>query len=42
MQNTLKCDEWRRTWVLENFKFEMQNGGPNNSEVLWNWFPQRN
>ena len=34
IQNTLKSNEWRRILVLENFKIEIQKGGPNNSTVL--------
>ena len=39
MQNALKSNEWRRIWVLKTFKFEIQKGGPNNSDFLQNWFP---
>ena len=38
MQNTLKCNEWRRIWVYKTFKIEIQKGGPNNSDILQNWF----
>ena len=31
MQNALKSNEWRRIWVLETFKIEIQKGRPNNS-----------
>ena len=27
--------------MREAFKTEMQNGGPNNSDILQNWFPQK-
>ena len=39
MQNTLKCNECRRIWVQKTFKIEIQKGGPNNSDILQNWFP---
>ena len=34
IQNTWKSNEWRKNWVLESFKIEIQKGGPNNSAVL--------
>ena len=36
----MKFNEQRRTWVNKTFKIEIQNGGPNNSDFLQNWFPQ--
>ena len=39
MQNGLKSNEWRRIWVHRTFKIEIQKGGPNNSNILQNWFP---
>ena len=38
MQNTLKCSECWRIWVYKTFKIEIQKGGPNNSDILQNWF----
>ena len=40
MQNGLKCNERQRIWVDRTFKIEIQKGGPNNSDILQNWFPQ--
>ena len=34
-----KWDEWRRIWVVQVFKIEIQKRGPNNSVVLQNWSP---
>ena len=39
MQNALKSNEWRKVWVNKTFKIEIQKGGPNNSEILQDWFP---
>ena len=39
MQNALKSNEWRWIWVYKTFKIEIQKGGPNNSDILQNWFP---
>ena len=39
MQNGLKSNEERRIWVHRTFKNEIQNGGPNKSDILQNWFP---
>ena len=39
MQNGLKCNERQRIWVDRTFKIEIQKGGPNNSDILQNWFP---
>ena len=39
MQNVLKSNEWQWIWVHKTFKIEIQNGGPNNSDFLQNWFP---
>ena len=39
MHNELKSNEWRRIWVHRTFKIEIQKGGPNNSDILQNWFP---
>ena len=39
MHNGLKSNEWRRIWVHRTFKIEIQKGGPNNSDILQNWFP---
>ena len=39
MQNGLKSKEWWRIWVHRTFKVEIQKGGPNNSDILQNWFP---
>ena len=36
----MKYNEWWRIWVLQTSKTEIQDGGPNNSAVLQNWFPQ--
>ena len=38
MRNTLKYNEWWRIWVWKTFKIEIQEGGPNNSDILQNWF----
>ena len=35
----LKANKWRRIWVYKTFKIEIQKGGPNNSDILQNWFP---
>ena len=39
MQNGQKSNEWQRIWVHRTFKIEIQKGGPNNSDILQNWFP---
>ena len=39
MQNGLKSNEWRRISFKRIFKIEKQKGGPNNSDILQNWFP---
>ena len=39
MQNALKPNEWQKIWVHKIFKIEIQEGGPNNSDFLQNWFP---
>ena len=39
MQNGLKSNEWRRNWVHRTPKIEIEKGGPNNLDILWNWFP---
>ena len=39
MQNWLKSNEWRRIWVHRTFKIEIQKAGPNNPDILQNWFP---
>ena len=39
MQNGLKSKECRGIWVHRTFKIEIQNGVPNNSDILQNWFP---
>ena len=39
MQNGLKFNEWHRIWVHRTLKIEIQKWGPNNSDILWNWFP---
>ena len=39
MQNALKSNEWWWIWVHKTFKIEIQNGGPNISDFLQNWFP---
>ena len=39
MQNTLKCNEQERVWVWKTFKIEIQKWGPNNLNILQNWFP---
>ena len=39
MQKWLKSNEWRSIWVHRAFKIEIQKGGPNNSDILQNWFP---
>ena len=41
MQNGLKCNERDRIWFDRTFKIEIQKGGPNNSDILQNWFPQK-
>ena len=41
MTNSLKSNEWRRSCVHKTFKIEIQKGGPNNSDFLQNWFPQK-
>ena len=38
MQNSLKFNEWRKIWVHETFKIEIEKEGPNNSDILQNWF----
>ena len=40
MQNALKSNEWRRNWVHRTPKIEIEKGGPNNLDILWNWFPR--
>ena len=39
MQNALKSNEQQSIWVHKTFKIEIQKGGPNNSDILQNWFP---
>ena len=39
MQNTLKFNEQRRMRGQRTFKIEIQQGGPNNLNILKNWFP---
>ena len=39
MKNTLKCNECWRIWVWKTCKIEIQEEGPNNSNILQNWFP---
>ena len=38
MQNGQKSKEWQRIWVHRTFKIEIQKRGPNNSDILENWF----
>ena len=38
MQNTFKSNEWRKIWVYKTFNIEIQKEGPNNSDILQNWF----
>ena len=40
MQNALKTTEWRKIYLHKTFKIKIQKGGPNNSDILQNWFPQ--
>ena len=39
MQYGLKYNDWRRIWVYRTFTIEIQKGGPNNPDILKNWFP---
>ena len=39
MENIFKSNEWRRIWVYKTFNIEIQKKGPNNSDILQNWFP---
>ena len=39
MKNGVKSNEWQRIWVHRTLKIEIQKGGPNNSDILQNWFP---
>ena len=39
MHNALKSNEWRWISIYKNFKIQIQNRGPNNSDFLQNWFP---
>ena len=39
MQNALTSNEWQKICILKTFKIEIQNGGPNNSDILQNWLP---
>ena len=41
MQNALKSNEWQRNIVHKTFKIETQKGGPYNSDILQNMFPQK-
>ena len=41
MQNALKTNEWSKIWVYKTFKIELQKDGPNNSNILQNWLPQK-
>ena len=41
MQNRLKCNERDRIWFNRTFKIEIQKGGPNNLDILQNWFPPK-
>ena len=41
MQNALKCNEWRRIWVVHIFELEIQQWGRNNSDFLQNLLPQK-
>ena len=38
MQNALKSNERRKICVYTTFKIEIQKVGPNNSDILQNWF----
>ena len=38
MQNAFIYNEWRSNLVNKAFKTELQKGGPNNSDILQNWF----
>ena len=38
-QNAWRSNEWQGIWVHQTFKIEIQNGQPNNSDLLQNWFP---
>ena len=38
MQNTFKSNEWRKIWVYKTFNIQIQKEGPNNSDILQNWF----
>ena len=42
MQHGLKPNEWRRIWVHRTPNIEIENGGPNNSDILQNWFQPEN
>ena len=39
MQNGLKPNERPRIWFHRTFKIEIQKGGPNNPDILKDWFP---
>ena len=38
MQNALKSNEWKKSYVHKTFQIEIQKGRPNNSDFLENWF----
>ena len=40
MHNALQSNELRIILSHKTFKIEIQNGGPNNSDILQNWLPQ--
>ena len=41
MMKLLKSDEWWRIWICRTFKIEIQEEGPNNSDILQNWLPPK-
>ena len=34
----MKSNKWGKNWVYKTFQIEIQKGGPNNSDILQNWF----
>ena len=40
MHNALQSNELQIISPYKTFKIEIQNGGPNNSDILQNWLPQ--
>ena len=32
-------NEWSRIWIYKTFEIEIKKRGPNNADILQNWFP---